>query len=115
MIEVEIPVHIEPLNSSWTDSWRTRPARNTSHRAATWFALKGAKIAPVLPCVVTLTRIAPRRLDVHDNLAGGFRSCVDAIADWLGVDDADPRVSWRYEQAKGKPKQYAARVRIEAK
>ena len=113
MIEVEIPVHIAS-SLNLREQWRIRPNRNSSHRAAAWFALKGAKVKPVVPCVVTLTRIAPRQLD-DANLQGGFESVRTGIADWFGLDDADPRVSWRYEQAKGKPKQYAARVRIEAK
>ena len=65
-----------------------------------------------LPAVVTLTRIAPRFLD-EDNLIGGLKGCRDGVADALGIDDADPRVTWRYAQAKGKPKEYALTIQIE--
>jgi len=47
--------------------------------------------------VVTLTRIAPRALD-DDNLASAFKAIRDGVADALGIDDRDPRVSWRYAQ-----------------
>ena len=37
------------------------------------------------------------------------------IADALGIDDRDPRVSWRYSQKRGKPKEYLVEVSIEAR
>lgn len=62
-------------------------------------------------CVVTLTRIAPRSLD-SDNLATSQKSARDGIADALGIDDRDPRVTWQYAQEKGEPGQYAVDVEI---
>ena len=67
-----------------------------------------------LPAVVTLTRIAPRPLD-DDNNVSGMKAIRDGVADALGIDDADPRVTWRYAQAKGKPKEYALTIQIEAR
>jgi hypothetical protein len=64
-----------------------------------------------LPCVVTITRIAPRALD-SDNLVSCAKGLRDGIADRLGVKDNDPRVEWRYAQRKGAPKLYAAEVTI---
>ena len=64
-----------------------------------------------LPCTVTLTRIAPRTLD-DDNLRGALKSCRDGIADRLGIDDRDPRVTWEYAQERGKPREYGVRVEI---
>ena len=63
----------------------------------------------MLPCVITLTRIGPRRLD-SDNLAAIFKALRDGIADRLEVDDGDPRVTWRYAQERGK---YGVRVEFE--
>jgi hypothetical protein len=63
--------------------------------------------------VVTLIRVAPRKLD-DDNLQSGFKALRDGIADRLGVKDNDPRVKWKYDQVRGRAKEYAARVRIEA-
>jgi hypothetical protein len=36
------------------------------------------------------------------------------VADWLGIDDGDKRLTWRYAQRRGKPKEYAAEVKIES-
>lgn len=54
-------------------------------------------------CVVTLTRLAgPRgRMLDDDNLRGCLKATRDAVAKWLGVDDADHRVRWEYEQRTG--------------
>ena len=66
---------------------------------------------PELPAVITITRVAPRALD-SDNLAISAKSVRDGIADWLGVDDGDKRLTWRYEQRRGRPKEYAAEVAV---
>jgi hypothetical protein len=111
---VTVPVRIES-SLNLREHWRTRANRNTSHRAAAFFALKAAvkKFDPaILPCVVTLTRIAPRELD-GDNLQGGLKSVRDGVADWFMTDDRDPRIRWEYAQRKGGVKEYAAEVRIE--
>ncbi|RKY17116.1 MAG: hypothetical protein DRQ55_16515 [Planctomycetota bacterium] len=64
------------------------------------------------PLVVTLTRIAPRPLDGHDNLRHAFKPVVDGIADRLGVADNDPRVSWHYAQQRRAVKDYAIRIEV---
>ena len=64
------------------------------------------------PFVVTLTRIGPRKLD-SDNLASGFKAARDQIAFTLGIDDGSERLTWKYEQERGKPREYAIRVRIQ--
>lgn len=60
---------------------------------------------------VFLTRIAPRSLD-GDNLQGALKNVRDGVADALGVNDNDPRVSWIYGQRRGKPREYAVTVEI---
>lgn len=63
-----------------------------------------------LPCDVWLTRIAPNRFD-PGNLEASFKHVQDQVAAWLGVDDGDTsRVNWRYEQRKGRPKEYAVLI-----
>lgn len=39
----------------------------------------------------------PRFLD-DDNLTASLKPVRDELADWLGVDDADPRVRWECGQ-----------------
>jgi len=73
----------------------------------------GAPPAP--PLTVTITRIAPCELD-DDNLAGGTAKAVrDGVSDWLGVDDRTKRsgVAWRYEQTRGRVREYGVGIRIE--
>jgi hypothetical protein len=104
---IELPLRIESCANK-REHWSVRARRTKARRLA-------ALAVPVhpLPCVVTLIRVAPRQLD-DDNLASGFKALRDGIADRLGVKDNDPRVTWRYAQVRGKAKEYAARVRIEA-
>lgn len=78
-------------------------------------------LSELLPCKVTLTRIAPRLLDTGDNLPMAFKKSRDVIADMLipglqpGRADDDPRIEWSYDQKKGAPKEYAIVIEIEKK
>lgn len=49
------------------------------------------------PVTVTLTRLAAKKLD-DDNLRRAMKPVRDEVAAWLGMDDADPRITWRYDQ-----------------
>lgn len=37
----------------------------------------------------------------------------NGVADWIGVDDRDPRVRYEYGQDRGKPRHYGVRVEIQ--
>lgn len=66
-----------------------------------------------LPVRLKLVRIAPRRLDPHENLPMCFKSVVDGIADWLGVDDAHG-FDCSYDQERAEtPNTFGCRVTIE--
>jgi hypothetical protein len=67
-----------------------------------------------LPAVVTMTRISAGTLD-DDNLQPALKAIRDGIADAFGVKDNDPRIEWQYAQERGKPRDYAVRIRIETK
>ena len=112
VICVLVPVRIESEANRRENFW-TVAARKKNHRAQANFWLSYNAQAPEPPCVITLTRIGPRTLD-DDNLASGFKAFRDGVADWLGIDDGDKRLTWRYAQRKGKPKEYAAEVTIES-
>jgi hypothetical protein len=103
---IELPIRIDSVANK-REHWATKARRTKQHRLA------ALAVAPhPLPCVVTMIRVAPRKLD-GDNLQSGFKALRDGIADRLGVDDADPRVTWKYDQVRGRAKEYAARVKIE--
>lgn len=60
-----------------------RPKRNIRDRAAVY--------------TVTMTAHLNTRMD-GDNLANALKPVQDALADWLGVDDADGRIRWECGQ-----------------
>ena len=64
------------------------------------------------PVTITLTRIAPRKLD-SGNLEASFKAVQDGVADALGIDDGDERLTWVYGQLKGDPKEYEVWVDVE--
>jgi len=109
-VKVIVPIRIEST-PNLRESWRARSKRAGKHKHDTYFALKAARASYVLPCVVTLTRIAPRTLDSDNNIAG-CKACRDGVALWLGVDDADSRIEWEYAQRRGKPRQYELEIEV---
>ncbi len=95
------------------EHWAVRARRVKAERNAARFSLPGqlgGRFA--MPCTVTLTRVTPPRgktLD-DDNLRGCLKAVRDGVADWLGVADNDPRVTWRYDQRKGEAWQVVVEV-----
>lgn len=67
---------------------------------------------PSLPLIITITRVGPRELD-GDNLQGACKHVRDGIADWLGVNDRDKRIQWKYEQTRCGVKAYGVTVRVQ--
>lgn len=103
--------------------WRERHARSQAQRTAakltTAASLAGDRPAERLstePLVVTIVRIAPGRcwLD-SDNLVGSAKHVRDGVADALGVNDRDTRVTWHVEQRKGAGTEHAVEVTIAAR
>lgn len=109
-----LPVHIESVMNC-REHWRKKAKRAKSHRTMGYYLLRiampGGGYEWTGPLNVTLVRVAPRKLD-SDNLAAAFKACRDGVADALGIDDRDPRVTWLYDQRRGRPKEYAAEVVI---
>ena len=113
---VEIPIFI-PSRANFRGHTRSKKHRKTvqEQRNVTRLALQAhVKDRPALPCAVTLTRIAPRFLDWGDNLPMSMKSVRDGVADWFGIDDADRRLVWRYNQQKPeKPRGFGLVIKIE--
>lgn len=95
------------------EHFRVTAKRKKAHREAVGFVTAGLK-PPALPVTVTLTRVSPGTLDEHDNLPSAFKHIVDGLADWLGVDDGDELVKWRYAQEKCKRGQFGVVVEVTA-
>jgi len=49
---------------------------------------------------VVIIALRQRLLDSHDNAKSACKGLIDVIAESLGIDDADPRISWQIEQLK---------------
>ncbi len=105
---IQIPVRIESMNTSRREHWTARARRAKAQRQTAGWCLRLVP-RPDVPIVVKLTRVAPRMLD-DDNAIGGMKHVRDAVAEWLMVDDGDPRITWEYAQRKGEPGTYACLV-----
>ncbi len=88
------------------EHWRLRQKRAKAQRSTAGVVILAALRAPgtrrvTFPATVTLTRLAPSQGLDSDNLAGSQKHVRDGIADALGIDDRDPRVTWLYDQERG--------------
>lgn len=120
MIRFTIPLKTISVANS-REHWAFKAKRVKRERHVTLFAAleAGSKrwADNLLPCVVTLTRRGGQMLDT-DNLHSALKACRDSIAEVLGVDDADPRVTWVVQQRSarriGRQVEYAVEVEIES-
>lgn len=97
------------------EHWRARHGRTAKQKAATDVALQlfaRWRWDQVARLRVTMTRIAPGRFDEGDNLEASAKHVRDALAAWLGVNDRDPRVTWKVEQERRGVREYGCRVEI---
>lgn len=110
-IAFEIPVRtVSELNQR--GNWRAHFGRHKrQHRAA--FLNGCAENLPglALPATIRLTRIAPRLLD-SDNAVASMKYIRDGLADAIGVDDGDERLTWEYRQEKSRRGRHAVRVEV---
>lgn len=111
MIVATLPIKtISVMNAR--EHWSSRSKRAALHRATAKSVMSRFGL-PALPVTVTMTRISTGTLD-GDNLQSGLKAARDGIADWLGIDDADPRIKWVYAQQKGKRGDYGLIVEVVA-
>lgn len=95
MTSIEIPLQTgRGLNGR--EHHMARHRRVKREREAVSWMLRGKP--PAAPLVVTLTRVSPSSGLDDDNLVGAMKACRDQIAQWLGIDDGDPSVQYRYAQ-----------------
>ena len=99
VICIPLPLKVVSV-ANLREHWATKAGRAKVQRTTTAALLKAHK-PPKLPITVVLTRVSARQLDT-DNLAAAFKACRDGVADWLGVPDNNPGITWEYGQRKGK-------------
>lgn len=102
MAEYNLPIRLQST-LNLREHWGARNKRSKLHKQACIIIKKHP-----LPCVVEITRVGKKMMD-GDNLQGAAKALRDGIALRLGVDDADPSITWKYSQQIG---EYAAIVRI---
>jgi hypothetical protein len=114
VLTFSVPVRtysITNLRGHWgKKSGPAKLQRDTTWRA--WLGAGGRKLSADETAAVRLTRIAPRALDAADNLPASCKSVRDQIAACLGIDDRSPRVTWTYDQRRGRPREYSVEVEI---
>ena len=103
-----------------TDHWSKKAARRKNQKQAIKLLCSSSINPSLLPCVVKLTRISPRKLDNAENLPYAFKGIIDAIAELLvpgkaiGRADSDPRMKFIFDQVKGVKYECAMEIEIVA-
>lgn len=111
---ITLPIRLVS-EANMRDHWGKKAKRVAQQRGLVRLALWHHRHEFGETAVVTLTRIAPRELDKHDNLRAAMKGVVDGVADAFGLpNDRDPRVEWRYAQRRGKVREYGVEINIEA-
>ena len=98
-VRVTLPIRTISENNA-REHHMARARRRKAQRDMTALAIRAHLRSATLaaPYLVTLTRLAPRKLD-GDNLQGAMKAIRDGVADALGVDDGDESaVTWAYDQ-----------------
>lgn len=98
------------------EHWMDKHVRHKRQKGMVGLMLK--KHAPLLklPCLVTLTRYAPDKLDRHDNLPMSMKWILDAVCEIItgdyrpGKADEDERIEVKYNQITSK--EYGVRILI---
>ena len=97
------------------EHWRARASRTKREREITTLGLSrlGCPNWAQERLWIMLTRVSPGMLD-GDGLQSSLKHVRDAIAAWLGVDDAEwrkgNRIVWQYDQRRGAKGEYAVQI-----
>lgn len=111
LASVTLPIRTV-TESNANENWRMKHKRAQSQIHTTKLILRASGgTPPPAPLYVVMTRIAPCKMD-SDNLVSSCKHIRDAVAEWLGIDDGDDRVTYQVQAERGRPKQYAVRVEI---
>lgn len=88
------------------DHWTIKAKRHKMQKGWIVMALAANKKHVTLPCKITITRVASRMLDQHDNLPMSLKFCIDALCEELtgikqaGQADNDERIKIEFKQEK---------------
>ena len=128
LFEVTIPIRTVS-ESNLSEHWAKKGKRHKQQKTVTrlWMnqalsdqtSLNNLEYMQEHPLILVITRLAPRSLDGHDNLAMSLKWVTDAICECFvpglaigRADSSDRFKEIRYEQKKGVPKTYAVSVQV---
>ena len=117
-MKIKLPIKTVSEANLSREHWTKKHKRHKKQKEAIRFALANRVTPVMLPCLIKLTRIAPRFLDSHDNLPMSQKYVLDAICELLvknkaiGQADNDKRIQVTYDQIKGVPHEYAIEIEI---
>ena len=121
-ITAKVPVRlVNALNQR--EHWAVRSKRAKVQRSAAMSAMLMAIPGWMLdgdlaaagnpPITITITRRGGRRMD-DDGLTASAKHVRDGVADWLGIDDGDQRLTWIVKQDKAPRGQHWVDVEVVA-
>lgn len=101
--ELRLPILVVS-EANRRDHWAVKNKRKRGQQEAIRIALLGCSLPTFMRVEtgsVLFTRLSDgdKRLD-GDNLANAFKAARDQVAEWLGIDDGDSRLTWIYDQDK---------------
>lgn len=100
ILAVSLPFRLASrANDHTSNHWGARARTSKAQRGGTRLALSSHRrrlqgLLNTTGLVVRAVRIAPRALDGHDNLPSSLKAVIDGVADLLGVNDRDRRVTF---------------------
>lgn len=116
--DADVRLYLIPLRTvsalNAREHWRARHRRVKAERQAVALSVRDLpELGAGQVARITLTRIAPRQLDGHDNLASALKAVADEVTARLGCSsDRDQRLAWAYGQRRGRPREYAVQLTV---
>lgn len=111
-MSIVVVIPLKTITGNPREHWAVRAKRVKTERSKVARRMPPKRPGPLLE--VTLTRCAPRSLDLGDNLASSMKGVRDQVATWLRIDDASPLVRWVYQQDKAPLGAECVRIEVKA-
>ncbi len=100
------------------DHWTKKSARHKRQKKKVSVAINPFRKHLFFPCILRLTRYAPRFLDAHDNLRMSLKYIVDQVCAEITQDfragRADDKEGFTFEYAQEKSKEYKVKIEFMA-